>query len=113
MEGPLFGCPYGESSPAHSNVFTEIDDPQMLLKRYIELINVSTMVAQEITELFRRPVRLANLLLRLCPESPVPCHTEMRRCLVEAYAFIDDVEGGSLCIVANGLLDATQQGASP
>lgn len=64
-----------------------------MLRRYVGGVGMSTMQASEITELFRRPVRLANLLLRPCSESPVPCHTEMRRYLVEAYPFIDDVEG--------------------
>ena len=65
----------------------------MLLRRYLERINSSTMPAEDITELFRKPVMLANSLLRPCTESPVPCHAEMIRCLVEAYPFLDDVEG--------------------
>ncbi|KAF9786112.1 hypothetical protein BJ322DRAFT_1210647 [Thelephora terrestris] len=91
-------------------IFIELDDVQMTLRRYVELINVSTMLAQEITELFRRPVTLANRLLRFCCESPVPCHTEMKRCLVEAYPFIDDVEGGSLCTVSMSCLMLPNKG---
>lgn len=67
----------------------------MVLRRYVEHVNSSTILAKGIAELFRRPVRLANLLLRSSSESPVPCHTEMRKYLVEAYPFIDDVEGRS------------------
>lgn len=72
----------------------------MVLRRYVEHASSSTVPTKEITELFRRPVRLANLLLRPHYESPVPCHTEMNKYLVEAYAFIDDVEGRLFCIVA-------------
>lgn len=75
---------------------------QAVLKQYVKHVNSSTMLAKEITELFRSPVRLANLLLG--SESPVPCHTEMTRYLVEAYPFIDDVEGRSLCITRTGCL---------
>lgn len=70
----------------------------MVLRRYVEHVNSSTMPAEEITALFRRPVRLANLLLRPCSESPVPCHMEIGRSLVEAYPVIDDVEGRSRCV---------------
>ena len=76
----------------------------MVLKRYVEHVKFSTVPVKEITELFRSPVRLANLLLRPVSESPVPCHMEMRRCLVEAYPFIDDVEGMSLGIAPVGCL---------
>jgi hypothetical protein len=51
------------------------------------------MPAEEITALFGKPLRLVNLLLRPCAESPILCHAEILRCLVEAYPSIDDVEG--------------------
>ena len=67
----------------------------MVLGRYLEYINSSTVSAEDIAELFGKPVRLANLLLRPYVGSPVPCHAEMIRCLVEAYPSINDVEGSS------------------
>jgi len=65
----------------------------MLLKRYLEDINSSMMIAEEITSIFGKLVRLGNLLLRPCTESPVPYHAGIVRCLVETYPFINDVEG--------------------
>jgi len=64
----------------------------MVLARYLEYVNSSTVPAEDIVVLFGKPVRLANLLLRPYAESPVPSHAEMIRCLVEAYPSIDDVE---------------------
>lgn len=66
----------------------------MVLKRYIEHIDSSTIPPEDITRLVRKPVRLANLLLKPYAEPPAPCHAEMIRCLVEVYPSIDDVEGG-------------------
>jgi len=68
----------------------------MVFRRYIEHVNSSAMPPEEVTMLFGKPVRLANLLLRPCAESPAPCHTEIVRCLVEAYPCINDVEGKGL-----------------
>jgi len=67
----------------------------MVLRRYVEYVNTSMTPAEEITALFGKAVRLANSLLRPCTESPVPCHAEMTRYLVEVYPFLDDVEGGA------------------
>ena len=67
----------------------------MVLGRHLEYVNSSTVPAGDITVLFGKPVRLANLLLRPCAESPVPSHAEMIRYLVEAYPSIDDVESRS------------------
>jgi len=67
----------------------------MVLGRYLEYVNSSTVPAEDTTVLFGKPVKLANLLLRPYGESPVPSHAEMIRCLVEAYPFIDDVESRS------------------
>jgi len=67
----------------------------MVLGRYLEYANSSTLPAEDITVLFGKPLRLANLLLRSYTESPVPSHAEMMRCLVEVYPSINDVEGGS------------------
>lgn len=83
----------------------------MLLRQYVEHVNFSAALAKEITELFRSPVRLVNLLLRPSSESPVPCHTEMRRCLVEAYPYIDDVEGGSFFMAPVGCFAWLNNGA--
>ena len=83
----------------------------MVLRRYVEHAGLSAVPTKEITGLFRRPIRLANLLLRLRYESPVPCHTEMNKYLVEAYAFIDDVEGRLFWIVLR--FNAIEQQASP
>lgn len=79
----------------------------MVLRRYVEHINSSTMPPEEVAALFGKPVRLLNLLLRPCTESPVPCHAEVIRYLVEAYPSINDVEGR--CLWMNHLFDATQQ----
>ena len=79
----------------------------MVLRRYLEHVNSSATPDEEITGLFGRPVRLANLLLRPYAESPVPCHAEIIRCLVEAYPFINDVEGGTYWM--NHLVGATQR----
>lgn len=65
----------------------------MVLRRYVERVNSSTMPPEEIAALFGKPVRLANFLLRPCTESPGPCHAEILRCLVEVYPCINDVEG--------------------
>ena len=65
----------------------------MVLKRYLEHVNSSTTPAEDITGLFIKPVRLANLLLKPYAGPPIPCHPEMMRCLVEVYPFIGDVEG--------------------
>lgn len=65
----------------------------MVLRRYIEHINSSTIPAEEVTALFAKPIRLANLLLRPWTEPPVPGHEGIIRCLVETYLFINDVEG--------------------
>jgi len=79
----------------------------MVLRRYIEHVNSSTMPPEEVTTLFGKPVRLASLLLRPCTESPVPCHMEIIRCLVEAYPCINDVEGKDLWM--NRRFGATQR----
>jgi len=81
----------------------------MVLRRYVEYINSSTRSAEEITALFGKAVRLANSLLRPCTESPVPCHAEMMRYLIEVYPFFNDVEGGLVVAVTcsvrlNGLV---------
>lgn len=65
----------------------------MVLRRYIEHANSSTIPSEEIAALFGKPIRLANFLLRSCTESPAPCHADIVQCLVEAYPCIDDVEG--------------------
>ena len=67
----------------------------MVLERYLEYINSSTLPAEDIMVLVGKPARLANLLLRSYAWSPVPTHAEMMRCLVEMYPSIDDVEGKS------------------
>jgi hypothetical protein len=82
----------------------------MVLRRYIDHVNFSNTPTKEIAELLRSPVRLANLLLRPCFESPVPCHTEMRRYLVEAYPVMDDVEGRSLRFALMGCLVQLNKG---
>jgi hypothetical protein len=69
-----------------------------VLRCYVEHLSRSTMLTKEVTGLLKRPIRLANLLLRSFSESAAPCQTEMSKYLVEAYPFIDDVEGGSFCI---------------
>jgi hypothetical protein len=79
----------------------------MVLRRYVEQVNSSTMLPEEAVTLFGKPVRLANLLLRPCTESPAPCHTEIIRCLVEAYPCINDVEGKGLWM--NHRFGATQR----
>ena len=70
----------------------------MVLRRYIEHINSSTIPAEEVTTLFAKPIRLANLLLRPCTESPIPGHEGIIRCLVETYSFINDVEGEGVSV---------------
>lgn len=70
----------------------------MVLRRYIEHVNSSTIPAEDVTALFAKPIRLANLLLRPCTESPVQGHEEIIRCLVETYPFINDVEGGGVSV---------------
>lgn len=79
----------------------------MVMRRYLEYVNSSTVPAEDITGLFGNAMRLANLLLQPYAESPVPYHAEVIRCLVEAYPFIYDVEGRSCFINHLGWCDST------
>lgn len=81
----------------------------MVLRRYIEHVNSSTISTEDVRTLFAKPIRLVNLLLRPWTESSAPGHEGIIRCLVETYPFIDDVEGGGVSVEMIVFFDGAHQ----